>query len=99
MAESSRTRSPGRIIVTVLMDLLVVIAVALVVHLVILFFGQISAQAWAKSIAGLTGHLALPLGIDPIRTPYAGTFDVNAALTVLVLLAGEWVLGTVRRTV
>jgi hypothetical protein len=39
----------------------------------------------------------LPLGIDGVRTPYAGVFKVDAAATIMLLLVAEWLLGLVRR--
>lgn len=92
-------RSPARTFVTILMDLLVFVAVVVVAHMVIVFFGQIAAQSWAKSVVALTGKLVIPVGASPIKTPYGGIFEVNAAATVLILLVVEWVLGLVRRTV
>lgn len=95
---SGRGSSAIRTLVTVVMDILVIVAVILVVHLVIVFFGQLAAQPWAKSVVDVTGRAILPLGIAGVRTPYGGVFDVNAAVTVLILLGIEWVLGGVRGT-
>lgn len=96
---SASKPSPGHIAVTVLMDVLVAVAVASLVHLVIVFFGVTSSASWGKSLLSLTRYVVLPLGIAPIGTPYSGEFDGNAAVTVLVLLGVEWVLGLVRRNV
>lgn len=95
----ARVGASVRTFVTVVMDILVIVAVILVVHMVIVFFGQLAGQPWAKTIVDVTGKITLPLGMAGIRTPYGGVFDVNAAATVLVLLGIEWVLGSVRRTV
>ena len=91
--------SPVRTLITLLMDFLVVVAVVLVAHMVIVFFGQLAGQAWAKGIVALTSKAVIPFGVASIKTPYRGVFDVNAAGTVFVLLGIEWVLGGVRRTV
>ncbi len=87
-----------RSLITVVMDLLVVVAVVVAIRIVVEFFGTLAAQAWGKSLLSVTRYLVLPLGLAPIPTPYGGHFDVNAAATVLVLLAAEWALGIARRT-
>jgi len=94
-----RASAPARMLVTVVMDILVIVAVILVAHMVIVFFGQLAGQPWAKTVVDVTVRAIMPLGIAGIRTPYDGVFDVNAGATVLVLLGIEWVLGGVRRTV
>lgn len=88
---------PVRTLLTIVMDLLFVVAVILVVRIVVEFFGVLTAQAWAKAVVNATNILVAPFGIEPIPTPYGGVFDVNAALTVLLLLAIEWALGVARR--
>jgi len=87
---------PARTIITIIMDILVVLAIALTVRLVVVFFGQLSAQGWAQSVIALTTPLVIPFGVDAIKTPYGGYFDVNAALTIVVLLGVEWVLSGIR---
>lgn len=94
MAERTRV---ARTVVTVVMDLFVAVAVVLVVHLVVSFFGAASSASWGQSMLRLTRLLVIPAGIAPVPTPYGGQFDVNAAGTVLALLGLEWVLGLVRR--
>lgn len=88
---------PVRTLITVVMDILVVVAIALTIHLVLTFFGTLSQQEWAGAYLNASKYLVLPLGIDPIKTPYAGAFDVNATVTILVLLLAEWILSVVRR--
>jgi uncharacterized protein YggT (Ycf19 family) len=78
------------------MDILVAIAIALTVRLVIEFFGQLAAQSWGEAIIALTNPLVLPLGIESIKTPYGGVFDVNAAISIVLYLVAEWVLSVVR---
>ncbi len=87
---------PLRTILTIAMDILVAIAIALTVRLVVEFFGQLASQAWGEAIIALTGPLTLPLGIDSIKTPYGGVFDVNAAISIVLYLVAEWVLSVVR---
>lgn len=90
---------PARTLITVIMDILVVVAIVLTAALVIGFFGQLAVQAWGRSILALTKPLIIPFGIAPIKTPYGGIFSVNAALTIVVLLGAEWLLSTIRSRV
>ncbi len=71
---------PLRTLLTVVMNLLVIVAMALTVRLVVMFFGQIASLEWAKTVVSITNLLVIPFGIDPIKTPYGGVFDANAAL-------------------
>lgn len=86
-----------RSLLTVVMDLLFVVAIVMVLRIVVLFFGGLAAQTWGRSLVSATRVLVVPFGIKPIVTPYGGVFDVNGALTVLVLLGIEWALGMARR--
>lgn len=87
---------PARSLLTIVMNVLVIVAIVLTVRLVVLFFGQLASQDWAKTFQAFTDLLVIPFGLEPIKTPYGGVFDINAALTILVLLLAEWVLSTVR---
>jgi len=78
------------------MNLLVVLAVAMTIRLVVLFFGQLSAQGWSEAIVALTDPITIPAGLEGIKTPYGGVFDIEAAATVVLLLVGEWVLSVFR---
>lgn len=89
-------KNPARTLLTIIMDILVVIAVALTIRLVVLFFGQLASQGWAEAVVALTDPLVIPLGIEPIKTPYGGVFDAEAGITVVVLLVLEWVLSVIR---
>ncbi len=87
---------PVRIVLTILMDLLIIVAIALTVRMVVVFFGALSSTQWGKVISTLTDVVTLPLGIAAIKTPYGGVFDVNAAVTIGALLLIEWVLSLAR---
>jgi len=89
-------RNPARAVFTIAMNILVVLAIALTARLVVLFFGQLAAQGWAEAIVALTNPITLPLGIEAIKTPYGGVFDVEAAATIIVLLGAEWLLSVLR---
>jgi len=92
---------PVRTIFTVIMDILIVVAIALTVRMVIMFFGQLAAQGWGEAVIALTNPFVFPFGqmfgFDAlIATPYGGAFDADAALTVVALLVIEWMLSIVR---
>jgi len=87
---------PLRTVFTVIMDVLVVVAIAVTVRVVVLFFGTLAAQGWAEAIVAITDPVIIPFGVDAIKTPYGGVFDVNAALTVAVVLVLEWLLSLFR---
>lgn len=83
-------------LVTIAMNLLVVVAIALTARLCFAFFGQLSAQGWAKTAEALTNPLVIPFGVAAIKTPYGGEFQVNTALTVAAVLLAEWALSGMR---
>jgi hypothetical protein len=78
------------------MDLFVVVAIALTARLCIVFFGQLAAQGWGKTVIALTSPLVIPFGVSAIKTPYGGAFEVITALTIAVVLLVEWVLSGIR---
>lgn len=88
--------NPLRTILTIVMDVLVAVAIALTLRIIVLFFGQLAVQPWARAIVNFTSILVLPLGMHPIKTPYGGIFDVNAAITIVIVLVAEWVLSVIR---
>ncbi|MDZ4169046.1 MAG: hypothetical protein U1E26_05270 [Coriobacteriia bacterium] len=87
---------PLRTILTIVMDLLIVVAIALTARMVISFFGTLAATQWGELILTITDRFVLPLGIEPIKTPYGGVFDITAAITIGVLLLVEWLLSVAR---
>ena len=40
--------------------------------------------------------LVIPFGVEAIKTPYGGIFDVDAAIMVALLILVEWVLSILR---
>lgn len=88
--------TPLRTLITIVMNILVVIAVALTIGLIIRFFGSLAATTWGETIVRLTDLVTLPAGVADIKTPYGGAFDVNGAITVGVTLLAEWLLSLVR---
>ena len=87
---------PMRNVITVLMDLLVILAIFLTIVIVVRFFGALAAQTWGSVVVRVGALLTVPFGVDAIKTPYGGVLDVNAALTVGVMLLIEWGLGVAR---
>lgn len=87
---------PIRSLITTFMNVLVIVAVLVAVGMVIEFFGALSAQVWGQAVVRVADILTVPFGVVAIKTGYGGVFDVNAGLTVLVLLLAEWALSAVR---
>ena len=88
--------SPARTIITIIMDILIVCAVAVTARLGVKFFGQLASQGWGKALIAFTNPLVFPFGFHAIKTPYGGVFEVSAALMIGVFLAIEWVLAGIR---
>ncbi len=86
----------GRTLLTLLMNVLVIAAIALTVRLGVEFFGSVAAKGWAEAIVAITDPIVIPFGFEPIKTPYGGIFDVDAAIMVALLLIAEWVLSGIR---
>lgn len=83
---------PLRTLFTFIMDALVLGAILEVGRIVVLFFGQLHATEWGAKIVEFTALITFPLGVDSLKTPYGGVFDMNAALTVVGFLVLEWLL-------
>lgn len=90
-------RTVLRIALTVVMNALLVVAALLLGRVVIEFFSQASAVPGATEIARLSDVFVLPVGLTSIPTPYRGVFDVAAVVTLMAVLAAEWVVALVRR--
>ena len=87
---------PLRSLITILMNVLVIVAVLLTVRVVCRYFGVLAASDWGGIAVRAGGLFVLPAGIEDVRSSYAGVFDVNAAVSIAVLLLVEWVLSIVR---
>lgn len=79
-----------RMLLTLLMDVLVLVAVVLLARIVVEFFAQLSAQDWAGQVLRYSKMIVAPLGLTNVTSPYHGTFDVDAGVTLLGALAAEW---------
>ncbi len=90
------TARPVRQIVTVAMNILILVAVLLVVRIVVLFFGALAARSLGEALVAITDYLVIPFGVEAIKTPYGGVFDIDAALTVGTLIVAEWALSVAR---
>lgn len=88
--------NPVRTFLTVVMNVLVLLAVLLTATVVVQFFGGLASQDWGRAIVALARLSTLPLGISEVKTPYGGVFDTNAAATVVVFLVLEWLLSVMR---
>lgn len=88
---------PVRTLITIVMDLLVLVAICATIGIVVRFFGALATTSVGESYLRFASMLRIPAGFEGITTPYGGTFDVNAAITVGVLLLTEWALSVARR--
>jgi hypothetical protein len=86
----------ARTVLTVVVDILIVLAIALACRQFIVFSSRIAHQSWAQAFDALTSRFVIPFGVADIKTPYGGVFDVDNALTVLILVGAEWVLSGLR---
>ena len=86
----------ARSLLTVVVNLLIFLIILLSIRQLVLFSGQIAAQSWAKAFDQIARHLAIPFGQPDIRTPYHGVFDVDNALTILVVVLADWGLSAIR---
>ena len=86
-----------RLLLTLVMDVLIVAAVALFAHIVIGFFGHGASMPLAVRVTDVTTRLVPRLGYGRIPTPYAGVFDFNAGAGLGIALAAEWVVAFFRR--
>lgn len=82
---------------TILMDALVIVGLAITAGVVAEFFGALASSAIGERVVDVAATLRLPLGMPVWKTPYAGVFRADAALTVALVFAGEWLLARVRR--
>lgn len=85
-----------RVVLTVVVDIFTIIAVALAIRMFVVFSAQIASQNWALAYDAATKHVVIPFGFKSIKTPYRGVFDVNCAVTILVALLAEWGLTVAR---
>ncbi|HEY5540903.1 MAG TPA: hypothetical protein VIL41_05570 [Coriobacteriia bacterium] len=85
-----------RTLLTVVVDILILLAIALVIREFLIYSGQVAHQGWARAYDALTSRLVIRFGFANIKTPYGGVFDVNDAFTVLLALVAEWGLSAVR---
>lgn len=88
---------PVRTILTIVMDLLVLLAVCLTIGVVVRFFGGLSGTEVGEQYLRFVTVITLPLGLEAFKTPYGGVFDVNATVSVGIVLLVEWALSVARR--
>jgi hypothetical protein len=92
------TTQRGSSLFTIAMDLVFVLAAIVVGRVVVEFFGAFAAQQWGRDVLTATRQLVLDFGVKAVPTPYAGRFDIDGALTVVILLAIEWAFSLARRS-
>lgn len=79
------------------MDLLVLLAVCLTAGVVVRFFGVLAGAPVGEQYLKFVSVITMPLGMTSIQTPYGGVFDVNATISIVVILVAEWALSVARR--
>lgn len=82
---------------TIIMDVLVVVAICLTIGIVVRFFGTLGDSSVGVSYLRFVSLITAPFGFDAVNTPYGGQFDVNVAATVGIVLVAEWILSVARR--
>jgi hypothetical protein len=90
---------PIRTIITVIMDVLVVLAVALTARLIVEFFGVLASSQVGTIVIDLTNWLVPVEFVSAIKTPYGGVFDISTAIMIVILLFAEWILSVIRARV
>jgi hypothetical protein len=83
-------------VLSIVVWVLILVLVALSVRQVILFSGQIASQDWAMAFRMLADNLVIPFDQQDVRSPYGGKFDVDNALTIVLVLVAEWGMSRVR---
>jgi hypothetical protein len=90
-------RGVGRLLLTVVMNVLLIAAGLLLARIVIAFFGRFDAIQWASRFMDLTAPMVPALKLGSMPSPYAGIYDFNAGAALVGVLAVEWLLALVRR--
>ena len=88
-----------RLLLTIVMDLLLLLAALVLARIVIAFFGHLSSAAWAKQLMGYTRLLVHSFGLGHMKTPYGGVFDYDEGAVLGVVLVAEWAVAFARRFV
>ncbi|MCE5190983.1 MAG: hypothetical protein LLG08_04380 [Actinomycetia bacterium] len=88
---------PVRSALTIVMDLLVLTAVCATIGIVVRFFGVLASTSIGESYLRFASALRIPAGFKAVATPYGGSFDVDASVTVAFALVAEWALSVARR--
>ena len=90
-------RTVSRRALTLLMDALVLIAVAVTAGIVSRFFGAVDSTLVGGRLGDIASALTVPLGLPSWQTPYAGAFHADTGVTVALVLCAEWLLSVFRR--
>lgn len=88
--------NPLTMLLTLVVNLFVILAAAMVVVTTVRFFGALSAHPVGQTVVELGSIITIPLGINLIKTPFGGVLDANAALTAGTFLLMEWLVSALR---
>jgi hypothetical protein len=83
-------------VLSIVVWVLILVLVALSIRQVILFSGQVASQDWAMAFRMFADNLVIPFDQQDVRSPYGGKFDVDNALTIVLVLVAEWGMSRVR---
>lgn len=86
-----------RALLLIIMDVFFLVAVFIAARIVVEFFGSLAGATAGEMYVDLTRYIVIPFGAAPIDTPYGGVFDIDATVTVALILGIEWMLGAMRR--
>lgn len=87
---------PLALMLTVIINLLIILAGMMVIVTTVRFFGALSAHPAGQIIVELGSMITIPFGINLTKTPFGGVFDANTALTAGSFLLAEWVINGLR---
>ncbi len=87
----------ARMLVSIAMGLLVALELLVLAHIIVTFFGFVTAGSWGHTLNAVLVRFVAPFGLSSIRTPFAGRLDVNAVVTLVLVLVAGWLVSSVRR--
>jgi len=91
--------SAVRNLLGVVVGIFVVVMLVLLTRLIVEFFGALHTGPFYAQLKAITRYVVLPLPVAGFKTPYGGTFDVRAALSIVIYLIAEYLLTALRRRV
>lgn len=88
--------SPIRLLMTIVQDILVMIAVLLAVALVVAFFGGLRDTGAGQGVLRVASCVTVPFGVGSIDSSFGGVFLADAAVTLVLVLLADWLVMSLR---